>query len=88
MRDPTQGRRATTPTRTLSKKINFRYCNNPAINPSRSEWKVLINIAGIKSVGINVVVAWEELIKNISSGSHVLYTTLKLDPVHTYPDIF
>ena len=38
----------TTLTRTLSKNIIFRCCNNFVTTPCRSEWKVCINIAGVK----------------------------------------
>ena len=40
----------TTTTRTLSKSIIPRYCNNFAFIPSRSAWKVCINIPETKLV--------------------------------------
>ena len=46
-------------TRTLSKNIISRYCNNFAIVPSRSAWKVCINIPE-KKIGMNGVDVWRE----------------------------
>ena len=61
-----------------SKSIISRYSNNFIfmISPSRSDWKVFINIAGIKLA--STVWLFGKKITNISSGFQVLYTTLKI----------
>ena len=50
----------TPPTRTSSKNVISRYCKNFVITPSRSKWKVCINIAG-KKLAWTVWLFWKKL---------------------------
>ena len=71
-------------TRTLTKNIIFRYRNNFAITPSRSAWKVQIHIPRIKLV--RTVWIFREKIEKSSSGSRVLYMTLRARSIDPIPE--